>query len=156
METEKSHESTEPAVSCDIEQDFKPKICRSEKTAILFLGTETKDPENILNALSELQDTLEIDMGVLDMADDACQELSEKYGIDRQASQLVVFQNCEKQTAISLEGDYKEQVTRLKEILGREAPPPEKKELPGVGSGNIDTTIAEGRGNQVSADSRLA
>ena len=116
-ETEKS---VEPKISCRIE-DFKPKICRPEKTAILFLGTETKDPDNILNALSELQDTLDIDMGVLDMADDSCEKLSEEYKIDRQASQLVIFQNCNKIAGLSLEGDLKDRIGKLKELLEREA-----------------------------------
>jgi len=112
----------EPKISCNIEQDFKPKICRPEKTAILFLGRETKDPDNILNALTEMQETLDLDMGVLDMADDSCEELSQRYSIDRDVSQLVIFKDCEKQTAISLEGDdYKEQVAKLNEILQREA-----------------------------------
>lgn len=110
----------QPNISCNIE-DFKPRICRSEKTAILFLGTETKDPDNILNALSELEDVVDMDMGVLDMADESCEKLSEEYKIDRQASQLVIFQNCNKIAGLSLEGDLKDRIEKLKELLEREA-----------------------------------
>jgi len=110
----------EAKISCKLD-DFEPKICRPEKTAVLFLGKETENIDNILNALDELQGTLNMDIGVLDMNDDACEDISAKYKIDREATQLVVFQDCEKKGAISLDGpDYKEQLTKLKEILERD------------------------------------
>lgn len=116
MEEEKPVEGE--GISCRL-SDFEPKICRLEKTAVLFLGKETENIDAILGALDELQSTLDVDIGVLDMKDNACEDLSVKYSIDREATQLVVFQNCQKKGAISLEGDYKEQVGKLKEILER-------------------------------------
>lgn len=110
----------EAKISCKLD-DFEPKICRPEKTVVLFLGKQTENIDNILNALDQLQGTLDMDIGVLDMNDDTCANLSEKYKIDREATQLVIFQNCEKKGAISLDGpDYMEQVTKLKEILERD------------------------------------
>lgn len=106
----------EAKISCQL-NGFEPKICRSEKTAVLFLGKETENIDDILNALDELQGILDMDIGVLDMNDDTCQELSDKYKVDREATQLLVFQNCEKLSGISLEGDYKEQIIKLKESL---------------------------------------
>lgn len=106
----------EAKISCKL-NDFEPKICRLGKTAIVFLGKETEDIDDILNALDELQGTLDMDIGVLDMNDDTCQDLSEKYKVDREATQIIVFQNCEKISGISLEGDYKQQIAKLKESL---------------------------------------
>lgn len=106
------------SISCQL-SDFEPKICRPEKTAVLFLGKQSENIDAILGALDELQGTLDVDIAVLDMNDNTCEDLSVKYSIDREATQLVVFQNCEKKGAISLEGDYKEQVGKLKEILER-------------------------------------
>lgn len=111
-------DESKETISCRLEE-FEPKICRPEKTAVLFLGKETENIDDILNALDELQGTLDMDIGVLDMNDDACEALSEKYKVDREATQLLVFQNCEKLSGISLEGDYKEQIAKLKESLER-------------------------------------
>lgn len=98
-------------------EEFEPKICSSEKTAVVFLGTETEDPEQVLSALDELQGIVDLNMGVLDLADPECEDLIAKYKIDKEATQLIVFQNCEKISGISLEGDYKQQVQKLKESL---------------------------------------
>lgn len=113
---EQQSEETKGGISCKLD-DFEPKICRPEKTAVLFLGKETENVDNILAALDELQGTLDMDIGVLDLNDDACSDLSEKYKVDREATQLLVFQNCEKVSGISLEGDYKEQIAKLKASL---------------------------------------
>lgn len=107
-------------ISCKLD-DFQPKICRPEKTAVIFLGSEAENTDEILGILDELQDASGMDFGVLDMADVSCADLATKYKIDREASQIVVFQNCEKVSAIALEGDIKEQVARLKKSLEGEA-----------------------------------
>jgi len=109
-------EEGEAIISCRIE-DFELKICRPQKTAVIFLGKGAENVDSILSALDELQGGLDMDIGVLDMADETCSDLSEKYKIDREATQLVVFEDCEKKGAVSLEGDYKEQVGKLKELL---------------------------------------
>lgn len=108
----------EGRISCQL-PDFEAKICRPEKTAIVFLGSETEDVDRVLEALDDLQGSLDMDIGVLDLKDDACEELSEKFKVDRQACQILVFQNCEKVSGISLEGDVKEQVAKLKEALAK-------------------------------------
>lgn len=106
-------------ISCKLD-DFEPMICRPEKTAVLFLGKATESIDNILNALDQLQGVLDMDIGVLDFSKNACEELSEKYKIDREATQLIVFENCEKRGAISLDGeDYSDQVVKLKELIQR-------------------------------------
>lgn len=116
-ETEEPRQQSAEGISCKL-SDFEPKICRPDKTAILFLGKETENIDNILNALDELQDSLDMDIGVLDMSDKSCEELSAKYKVDPAATQLMIFQNCEKKGAISLDGeDYKEQVKKLKEAM---------------------------------------
>jgi len=116
MEQPEQTKVEEPQISCRLET-FEPMICRPEKTAVLFLGKETENIDDILNALDELQGTLDMDIGVLNMNDDTCEALSEKYKIDREASQILVFENCEKISGISLEGDYKEQIVKLKASL---------------------------------------
>lgn len=119
-------EEKESQASCDL-KDFEVKICRPEKTGIIFLGKEMKDMDSILAALDKLQGTLDIKIGVLDMSDKTCEELSTKYKIDLEATQLVVFEKCEKRGAISLEEGFDEaQVQRLREILAK--PEPECKE----------------------------
>lgn len=117
-EMEQQSEEIREGISCKLD-DFEPKICRPEKTAVLFIGKDSENIDNILSALDELQGTLDMDITVLDLKDDACSELSEKYKVDREATQLLVFQNCEKVSGISLEGDYKEQVAKLKASLER-------------------------------------
>jgi len=111
-------EETKAEISCKVEE-FELKICRPEKTAVIFLGKGAENIDNILSALDELQGSLDMDIGVLDMADKDCAGLSEKYKIDQEATQLLVFESCEKVSGISLEGDYKEQVGKLKESLER-------------------------------------
>lgn len=124
MEQETQKGEAEATISCKLE-DFEPKICRPQKTAVVFLGKEAENVDNILGALDELQGSLDMDIGVLDMADKECADLGERYKIDGEATQIVVFQNCEKISGVSLEGDYKEQITKLKESLERHEDKPE-------------------------------
>ena len=101
--------------------DFEPRICRPEKTAVLFLGSETEDVSGLLESLDDLQGVLNVDILVLDMASAECQGVAEKYKIDKEASQLMVFANCEKKGAVALDGqDCREQAAKLKELLDRE------------------------------------
>lgn len=121
---EEKPEEPKAEISCRLDE-FELKICRPQKTAVIFLGKGAENIDNILSTLNELQGTLDMDIGVLDMADKDCADLSEKYKIDQEATQLVVFENCEKVSGISLEGDYKEQVGKLKESLEKQSPPEE-------------------------------
>lgn len=104
-------------ISCKLDA-FEPKICNPDPTLILFLGRETENPDEITEALMNRQDNLDVNAGVLDLADDNCETLSEKYKIDRDASQLVLFKDCEKKGAVSLSAENAgEQMDKMKEMI---------------------------------------
>jgi len=107
----------EEGISCKLES-FEPKICGPEPTLILFLGKKTENPDAVTQALFDRQDDMSVNVGVLDLADDNCQELSEKYKIDRDESQALIFQNCEKKGGVALSAENApEQIDKLKEII---------------------------------------
>lgn len=109
----------EEGISCKLDS-FEPKICGPEPTLILFLGKETENPDAVMESLLNREDELDVNTGILDLADDSCADLSEKYKIDRDASQLVVFQNCEKKGAVSLSAeDAEEQIDKIREIVNQ-------------------------------------
>jgi len=102
-----------PKFSCELEK-FEPYICSPDPTAVLFLGRETENPDELLKEVMEAGFDENINFGVIDLVDDACEAISTKYKIDRDATQLVVFKNCEKIAGISLEEDPKGQIEKLK------------------------------------------
>lgn len=109
----------EEGISCKLDS-FEPKICGPDPTLILFLGKETENPDAVMESLLNREDELDVNTGILDLADDSCADLSEKYKIDRDASQLVVFQNCEKKGAVSLSAeDAEEQIDKIREIVNQ-------------------------------------
>lgn len=114
--TQEESEQQEEGISCKLDS-FAKYTCSPEPTGILFLGRETENPDEIVNTVMEAEFDERMNFGVLDLADDSCQELSEKYKIDRDATQMVIFQDCEKISGISLEGDHKEQIAKLKASL---------------------------------------
>lgn len=104
-------------ISCKLD-NFEPKTCSPDPTLILFLGRKTENPDEITQALFNRQDDLDVNAGVLDLADDNCEDLSVKYKIDRDASQLMLFQNCEKRGGLSLSAENaSEQMDKMKEMI---------------------------------------
>ncbi|GAJ19287.1 unnamed protein product, partial [marine sediment metagenome] len=59
-EMEQQSEETKGDISCKLDS-FEPKVCRPEKTAVLFIGKDSENIDNILSALDELQGTLDMD-----------------------------------------------------------------------------------------------
>ncbi len=107
-----------PAFTCE-ESKFTPAICSEEPTGVLFLGRQTQNPDELLRAMMEAELDEVVNFGVIDLMDDACAEISQKYNIDLDSTQLVVFKKCEKMGAISLEdADPKVQVDTLLTALG--------------------------------------
>lgn len=108
---------TEEGISCKLDT-FEPKICSPDPTLILFLGKKAEDTDEIVQTLMSRQDDLDVNAGVLDLADDSCEDLSEKYKIDREATQLILFKECEKRAAVSLSAENaSEQMNKMKEMI---------------------------------------
>lgn len=105
-----------PKFSCEVTK-FEPFVCSEDKTGVLFIGRETENPDGILKEVMDAGLDEAMNFGVIDFMDDTCEELSLKYKIDRDATQLVIFQKCEKINGISLEGNPKEQIAKLKASL---------------------------------------
>lgn len=112
-------EEQEPQISCEVDK-FEAAVCGPDRMAVLFLGKETKNLEDIISALSE--EDLGMKVSVL-INDEKCNPLREKYGIEAEGTQLVVFQDCEKKAAVSLEEDPQGQVARLKDELEEQERP---------------------------------
>ncbi|MBA7566964.1 hypothetical protein ES708_08664 [subsurface metagenome] len=114
-------EPTKEGFSCKLDS-FEPKICSSEPTLVLFLGKKAEGTDEIVQALFSRQDALDVNTGVLDMNDDTCEGLSEKYKIDRDETQLVLFKACEKKGAVSLSAENaNEQMDKMKEMIGEQS-----------------------------------
>lgn len=114
-------EPTKEGFSCKLDS-FEPKICSSEPTLVLFLGKEAQGTDEIVQALFSRQDGLNVNAGVLDLADENCQGLCEKYKIDNEATQLVLFKACEKRGAVALSAENaNEQMDKMKEMIGRQS-----------------------------------
>ena len=99
------------------EKAFTPRICRTERTAVICLGKGSQNLEEIMAGLDGLETDLGIDVAVLDMTNPESKEISDKYKLDPDTSQIVVFQKCDKVNGISLEHDLKAQVAKLKVSL---------------------------------------
>jgi len=108
-----------PKFSCEVAK-FEPFVCSEGKTGVLFIGRETENPDEILKEVMDAGLDEAMNFGVIDLVDDACEELSRKYNIDRDATQLVIFQKCEKIAAVSLEEDPKGQIEKIKAGLRSE------------------------------------
>lgn len=109
-------EEAEEGISCKLDS-FEKHTCSLEPTLILFLGRETENPDEVMDTFLNQQEELNVNVGVLDLADDQCQQLSEKYKIDRDATQVLLFQNCEKKGGVSLSAENAlEQLDKIKEL----------------------------------------
>lgn len=108
-----------PQFSCEVTK-FEPFVCSEGKTGVLFIGRETQNPDEILKEVMDAGLDEAMNFGVIDLVDDACEQLSRKYNIDRDATQLVIFQKCMKIAAVDLEDDPKGQIEKIKAGLRRE------------------------------------
>lgn len=117
IEQDNHKEQVEEGISCKLD-NFTKYISSPDPTLILFLGKKAEGADEITNTLFSRQDELDVNAGVLDLADDDCEDLSEKYKIDRDETQLMLFQNSEKKGAVSLSPENAaEQLDKIKEII---------------------------------------